>query len=147
MKRAERNLILYNTVRDIYTVLRDIEQQETLSVEANFVARVDALDRLSFHILERIENVQYVHGYHEELARLYHRGERLWQRLESVNTQFFHRLREQLALVHGQQTARLELARSAEVPTLLVRRGLRPGGLAPQKSMTRFTWTLGPSES
>ena len=88
MKRAERNLILYNTVRDIYTALRDIEQQETLLVEANFVARVDALDRLSFHILERIENVQYVHGYHEELARLYHRGERLWQRLEGVNTQF-----------------------------------------------------------
>jgi hypothetical protein len=98
MKRAERNLILYNTVREIYTALRDIEQQETLLVEANFVARIDVLDRLSFHILERIENVQYVHGYHEELARLYHRGERLWQRLEGVNTQLFHRLREQLVM-------------------------------------------------
>jgi hypothetical protein len=43
----------------------------------------------------------------------------------------------------GLGSARLEVARSAGVPTLLVRRGLRPGGLAPQKSMTRFTWTLG----
>jgi DNA-binding SARP family transcriptional activator len=47
----------------------------------------------------------------------------------------------------GLGSARLEVARSAGVPTLLVRRGLRPGGLAPEKSMTRFTWTLGPGES
>jgi hypothetical protein len=43
----------------------------------------------------------------------------------------------------GLGSARLEVARSADAPTLLVRRGLRPGGLAPEKSMTRFTWTLG----
>ena len=40
---------------------------------------------------------------------------------------------------------RLELARSATPPVLLVRRGLRPGGLAPHGSMTRFTWSLGPA--
>jgi DNA-binding SARP family transcriptional activator len=47
----------------------------------------------------------------------------------------------------GLGTARLEVARAASVPILVVRRGLRPSGLAPQKSMTRFTWTLGASES
>jgi hypothetical protein len=36
----------------------------------------------------------------------------------------------------------LTLAREAPVPTLLVRHGLRPGGLAPAETMTRFTWTL-----
>jgi hypothetical protein len=35
---------------------------------------------------------------------------------------------------------RLELAHAA--PVLLVRKGLRPGGLAPPESLTRFTWTL-----
>jgi DNA-binding SARP family transcriptional activator len=35
---------------------------------------------------------------------------------------------------------RHELARAA--PVLLVRKGLRPGGLAPRESLTRFTWTL-----
>ena len=30
-------------------------------------------------------------------------------------------------------------------PTLIVRRGLRPGGLGPRSSETRFTWTVGPS--
>jgi hypothetical protein len=28
------------------------------------------------------------------------------------------------------------------VPTLFVRRGLRPSGIAPQETFTRFTWTL-----
>ena len=36
---------------------------------------------------------------------------------------------------------RIELARTA-APVLLVRKGLRPGGLAPPASLTRFTWTL-----
>ena len=38
--------------------------------------------------------------------------------------------------------ARLELARDAGVPTLLVRRGLRPGGLTPPERMTRYTWSF-----
>ena len=42
----------------------------------------------------------------------------------------------------GLGVARLELARDAGVPTLLVRKGLRPGGLAPPERMTRHTWSL-----
>ena len=38
---------------------------------------------------------------------------------------------------------RLAVALGAEVPTLFVRRGLRPGGVAPSETLTRFTWTLG----
>jgi DNA-binding SARP family transcriptional activator len=37
--------------------------------------------------------------------------------------------------------ARLELARGARPPVILVRRGLRPGGLAPAQARTRFTWS------
>ena len=44
----------------------------------------------------------------------------------------------------GLGAARLALANRAGVPVLLVRRGLRPGGLAPKESMTRFTWSLAP---
>jgi hypothetical protein len=39
--------------------------------------------------------------------------------------------------------ARMAVAVGADVPTLFVRRGLRPGGVAPNESLTRFTWTLG----
>jgi DNA-binding SARP family transcriptional activator len=44
----------------------------------------------------------------------------------------------------GLGPARLRLARDAAPPTLLVRRGLRPGGLAPPASLTRFTWSIRP---
>ena len=42
----------------------------------------------------------------------------------------------------GLGPARLRLAREATPPTLLVRRGLRPGGLAPPAKLTRFTWSI-----
>jgi DNA-binding SARP family transcriptional activator len=45
----------------------------------------------------------------------------------------------------GLGSARTALATTPGLTTLLVRRGLRPGGLAPQTSETRFTWTVGPS--
>jgi hypothetical protein len=44
----------------------------------------------------------------------------------------------------GLGPARLRLAREATPPTMLVRRGLRPGGLAPPAALTRFTWSIRP---
>lgn len=43
----------------------------------------------------------------------------------------------------GPGDIRQAVARAATPPTLLVRKGLRPGGLAPESSRTRFTWSLG----
>jgi DNA-binding SARP family transcriptional activator len=43
----------------------------------------------------------------------------------------------------GLGPVRLALAREARPPILLVRRGLRPGGLAPSEAHTRFTWSVG----
>jgi DNA-binding SARP family transcriptional activator len=42
----------------------------------------------------------------------------------------------------GLGRVRAELARAAKSTTLFVRRGARPGGLAPRDSHTRFTWSL-----
>jgi DNA-binding SARP family transcriptional activator len=42
----------------------------------------------------------------------------------------------------GLGRTRTALATAGTVPVLLVRRGVRPGGLAPRDSDTRFTWTL-----
>jgi len=44
----------------------------------------------------------------------------------------------------GLGPARLRLAREATPPTLLVRRGLRPGGLAPPATLTHYTWSIRP---
>jgi DNA-binding SARP family transcriptional activator len=37
---------------------------------------------------------------------------------------------------------RLAVAAGANVPTLFVRRGVRPGGVEPHHTLTRFTWTV-----
>jgi DNA-binding SARP family transcriptional activator len=42
----------------------------------------------------------------------------------------------------GIGSVRLAVATRARVPTLFVRRGLRPGVVAPDETLTRFTWTL-----
>ena len=47
----------------------------------------------------------------------------------------------------GLGAARLRLAREAVPATLFVRRGLRPGALAPPAALTRFTWSLAPQEA
>ena len=44
----------------------------------------------------------------------------------------------------GLGAARVRLASEATAPTLFVRRGLRPGGLAPPAALTRFTWSIRP---
>jgi DNA-binding SARP family transcriptional activator len=43
----------------------------------------------------------------------------------------------------GLGEVRRAIAEEARAPTLFVRRGLRPGGLAPSETRTRFTWSLG----
>ncbi len=45
---------------------------------------------------------------------------------------------------NGLGPVRDALARDARPPVLLVRRGVRPGGLAPRESLTRYTWSLRP---
>ncbi|HET6946131.1 MAG TPA: AfsR/SARP family transcriptional regulator [Gaiellaceae bacterium] len=42
----------------------------------------------------------------------------------------------------GLGATRSDLVRRAKPPVLLVRGGLRPGGLAPAETLTRYTWTL-----
>ena len=43
----------------------------------------------------------------------------------------------------GLGAGRLAVARRSKPATLLVRGGVRPGGLAPRESVTRYTWSLG----
>jgi hypothetical protein len=43
----------------------------------------------------------------------------------------------------GLGRARSELADRPPAPTVFVRRGARPGGLAPAETRTRFSWSIG----
>ena len=42
----------------------------------------------------------------------------------------------------GLGPTRLAVAERASVPVLFVRRGVRPGALAPPDQLTRFAWSL-----
>jgi DNA-binding SARP family transcriptional activator len=42
----------------------------------------------------------------------------------------------------GLGSTRLAIARAAPATTVLMRRGMRPGGLSPSDGLTRFTWSL-----
>jgi hypothetical protein len=42
----------------------------------------------------------------------------------------------------GLGDVRIAVAATATAPVMFVRRGLRPGGIAPSETLTRFTWTL-----
>ena len=44
----------------------------------------------------------------------------------------------------GLGEARQAMVDASGVPVLLVHRGLRPGGLAPSETRTRFSWSLEP---
>ena len=84
------------TVAAIQDDLQRIEQQDDLWDDDDFVARIKALDVLEQHVLERIENLMYVHGYRGDLADLYRRGAHLQQHLQAINRALFEQLGETL---------------------------------------------------
>ena len=46
----------------------------------------------------------------------------------------------------GLDATRRSLVKRATIPLLFVRPGLRPGGLAPDRTLTRFSWSLADAE-
>lgn len=84
------------TVANLQANLQEIERQDHLWDDDGFVERVKALDTLEQHVLERIENLMYVHGYRGDLADLYRRAAHLRQRLQAINSALFEQLGETL---------------------------------------------------
>lgn len=81
---------------DIQNILNAIEQHDELVDRARFAKRIEALETIEFQVLDRIENVMYVHGYQADLAALYQRGAQHWQRLTDINEHLFECLREEV---------------------------------------------------
>ncbi|ETX01673.1 MAG: hypothetical protein ETSY1_06535 [Candidatus Entotheonella factor] len=86
----------HEVTADIEDTLNAMEQNEKLLDRTRFAERVDALETLEFQILDRIENVMYVHGYRTDLAVLYRRAAQHWQRLTDINDRLFQSLRNEL---------------------------------------------------
>ncbi|MDN3583102.1 hypothetical protein [Mucilaginibacter flavus] len=73
-----------------------IEQDITLYKEDSFNSRTNAIDLIDFHIIDRIESLQQQLGQHEQLYVLNKHADELKNKLETINTQLFARLKEQI---------------------------------------------------
>lgn len=76
--------------------IETIEQNGALYAEANFDSRVEALDHIEFHLIERIEGLlRTAHSTHppEKLLALKRRAQSLKRRLEAIDDALFRRLR------------------------------------------------------
>ena len=81
--------------REIPSDIEAIEKERTLFDQANFIGRVEAIDRLEFHILGQIGVALDSHPA-KDLLDLKDRAERLKDRLEEINARLFRKLRAQI---------------------------------------------------
>jgi hypothetical protein len=81
---------------DIQSGIRSIEKEPALRVDSNFMSRMEAIDLLDFHIIDRIEGWLQKEGPDEKLSGLKHRAEQAKRELEMIDINLFKQLREKI---------------------------------------------------
>lgn len=81
---------------EIRSGIEAIVQNAALFEEKNFEQRVEAIDRLGFHIIERIEGLLQKEVQRDELAFLKYRAEKIIAELEAVDVKLFQKLRKNI---------------------------------------------------
>ena len=82
-------MVIYEIQSDIET----IEENAELYEEINFHRRVEAIDYIEFHIIDRIEGLLDTSYQLEELTKLKQAAERLKHQLAEIDNRLFQRLR------------------------------------------------------
>jgi len=82
-----------NAMREIWSELEAIEQDDILYKEASFGPRLEALDEIEVNILARVERLLAASSQAIELAALKHRAGATRDRLEAIDEELFRRLR------------------------------------------------------
>jgi len=83
-------------IKEIQADINVIESDQTLRIEVNFGARVDAIDFIEFHILDRLEGLMDNATEHEGLLNLKQQAEKIKRELEQVDYNLFKKLREDI---------------------------------------------------
>jgi SAM-dependent methyltransferase len=89
-------------ISDIQSGIRSIEREPALREEANFMSRMEAIDFLDFHIIDRIEGWLQKEGPNEKLSILEklpilkNRAEQAKRELEMIDINMFQQLREKI---------------------------------------------------
>lgn len=84
---------LKRIIQEIQSEIGAIEKNETLYEETNFTDRVEAIDFIEFHIIDRIEGMLRTSGQVGELTALKQHAELVKNRLREINEKIFRRLR------------------------------------------------------
>lgn len=79
--------------QEIQSAIEAIEQHAALYEETNFGGRVEAIDYIEFHVIDRIDGRLQTKQPSEELIRLIQYAESVKRRLEHIDAALFRRLR------------------------------------------------------
>ena len=80
-----------SVIREIRSDIEAIERDKALYEETNFGERVEAIDSIELHVIERIEGLRT--GQSKELAALKQHAENVKQQLEEIDKNLFQKLR------------------------------------------------------
>ena len=78
---------------EIQSEIDAIEDNNSLSKEINFISRSETIDRIDFHIIDRIDQLQTEINPPEQLFALKRRAYSLKRRLEEIDADLFLRIR------------------------------------------------------
>ena len=85
-------------ISEIQSDIEKIEAETAIYEYANFNERINAIDFIDFHIIERIEGLIQQVGENDELVRLRTYSNRLKDKLEKINDLMFLQLEQQINL-------------------------------------------------
>lgn len=92
--------------------IEEVAQNGGLWEELNFESRIEAVDYLDFHVIERIDGLLQTSEPPAALLPLKQRAEALKCQLEAINTTVFERIRAAIRLGHYRGTTLLNLITS-----------------------------------
>lgn len=82
---------------DLLSLIDQIEKDQDLYVEKNFILRSQAIDDIEFHLLDFIQVRTQIDGVSEILDEIGRKAEQIRTSLEEVNTKMFLQIRNQIS--------------------------------------------------
>lgn len=102
LPNGEKGALMFRLASDeIELDIETIEQNAALYAEANFDSRVEAIDHIEFHLIERVEGLlRTTHSTHspEKLLALKRHAQSIKRQLEAVDDALFQRLRADIRM-------------------------------------------------
>lgn len=94
-----------SAIAEITAQLTAFAGESALHDEKNFARRIDAIDFIDFHIIDRIESLIDIEGQASELRLLKQRAENIKVKLDETNRRLFEKLREEISAEHHKSAA------------------------------------------